>query len=166
MFFAENDYWWKDEVEQDFSDPLVDVDDGFDIARSDQDNTVLNVSTFRCGLIPRNIHNDNDDPDTTRTHYGNSTASSSMPINNSVELNRYETIFVDKKTIKKDYLCPQCPKAYSYVRSLRRHLKYECGKECKFGCPYCNQKGHLLEHIQRHVRSRHKGRRVYAHELY
>jgi len=33
--------------------------------------------------------------------------------------------------------CPKCSKTYSYFRTLKRHLKLECGKEPQLQCPYC-----------------------------
>nr|CAD7406252.1 unnamed protein product [Timema cristinae] len=35
------------------------------------------------------------------------------------------------------YHCPNCGKVYSYNRSLRRHLRLECGKEPLYQCPHC-----------------------------
>ena len=152
LFFADNYPLCKYENELNLSDTIVD-DDKFDVTGLDyQHPAVMNVRKTRRGM--------------PKTYCENSTDSESTPKEKTVKLHKNQTNVINRKIIKKEHLCPQCPKAYSYERSLKRHLKYECGKECKFGCPYCNQKSHLLEHIHRHVRRRHKGHSVYAVELY
>ena len=66
----------------------------------------------------------------------------------------------------KEHFCPQCSKSYSHSSSLNRHLKYECGKACKFGCPYCEAESKQREVCRRHIIRRHKGRAIYINELY
>ena len=166
LFFADNYQSWNYETEQHPSDTIVGGGNRFDMTGSDfQGHTMLNVSTFRWGLRTRNTHNDNYDPDTTRTHCENSTTSNSTSWENPAQLER-TLRNIAKRNVKKDFLCPQCPRAYSYVRSLKRHLKYECGKSCKFACPYCKKKSKLLEDCHRHIRNRHIGQPIYADQLY
>lgn len=49
--------------------------------------------------------------------------------------------------------CPKCGKWYQYSKTLRRHLRHECGLEPQFRClhcPYrCKQKAHLVSHLKR-----------------
>ncbi|XP_049779186.1 zinc finger protein 221-like [Schistocerca cancellata] len=49
------------------------------------------------------------------------------------------------------YRCDVCGKRYNWPESLRRHQKFECGKEPQYFCslcPYrCKQKGNLKRHI-------------------
>lgn len=49
------------------------------------------------------------------------------------------------------FTCHQCGKAYKHKTSLTKHLKYECGMQAQFYCPYCpyraKQKGTLKSHI-------------------
>ena len=160
LFFADNDQSWKYETEQNISHTFVDAGNRFDMTGSDsEDSTVLNVSTFRRRIITRNIHEHNDDFDTTIAHRNNSTSKE-----NPVKVKKAN--IVSKKNTKKVHVCPQCSRTYSYVRSLQRHLKYECGKPCKFACPYCNKKIKLLGNCHRHIRYRHKGQPVHAVQLY
>nr|CAD7261738.1 unnamed protein product [Timema shepardi] len=42
------------------------------------------------------------------------------------------------------YRCPNCGKVYSYNRSLRRHLRLECGKEPLYQCPHCPRRINLM----------------------
>ena len=164
LFFTDTDQWWKYETEQDLPYTIVDDGNSFNVTGLDcqEQNTVLDVSTFRRGLITRNIHKGNDDSVTTKTHREYSHTSNSTPY----PVGAKGRNIVRKKNTKKDYFCPQCPRAYSYERSLKRHLKYECGKACKFACPYCQKQTKLIEDCHRHVRARHKGQPVYADELY
>ncbi|RZF39479.1 hypothetical protein LSTR_LSTR001000, partial [Laodelphax striatellus] len=52
----------------------------------------------------------------------------------------------------KKRMCPRCGKDFLHLGSLRKHLKFECGLEPQFKCPYCEhrskQKGNLKQHIQ------------------
>lgn len=49
------------------------------------------------------------------------------------------------------FACSRCNKWYQSKRSLHRHLKYECGVNNGFNCPYCNrttkQRYNLLVHV-------------------
>lgn len=49
------------------------------------------------------------------------------------------------------FVCFRCHKWYQFKRSLRRHLKYECGVNKGFSCPYCSrttkQSYNLLVHV-------------------
>ncbi|XP_049841131.1 longitudinals lacking protein, isoforms A/B/D/L-like [Schistocerca gregaria] len=53
--------------------------------------------------------------------------------------------------------CRVCGKVYKYNRNLTKHLKYECGKEPQFCCPYCparyTQNGTLRKHLEKHHQS-------------
>ena len=134
FFFADIDQSWKYVAEQDISHRIVDIGNRFDMTGWDwQDHTVLNMSEFRQRIITPNMPKHNSDSDTTLTHCNNST-----PKENPDEVKK--TNIVSKKNTENIHACPQRSKSYSYVRSLKRHLEYECGGACKFACPYCNQK--------------------------
>ncbi|EZA51248.1 Gastrula zinc finger protein XlCGF57.1 [Ooceraea biroi] len=51
----------------------------------------------------------------------------------------------------RNHVCPKCGNGYSVIKSLRRHLRYECGLTPRFKCPYCGtrskQRGHVSQHI-------------------
>ncbi|XP_046829717.1 longitudinals lacking protein, isoforms A/B/D/L-like isoform X3 [Vespa velutina] len=38
------------------------------------------------------------------------------------------------------YHCPRCNAGYTYKKTLKTHMKYDCGKEPRFKCPYCNKR--------------------------
>ncbi len=52
--------------------------------------------------------------------------------------------------------CPQCNRTYVSNRTLFRHLRYECGKEPQFRCPFCEHRCKLRENMRRHIVIRHK----------
>ncbi|CAH1964243.1 unnamed protein product [Acanthoscelides obtectus] len=52
--------------------------------------------------------------------------------------------------------CPNCGRAYKLKSSLRNHMKWECGKEPQFNCPYCSYKAKQKMHITRHIERMHK----------
>ena len=158
----------KYESELHLSDTIVDGDDSFDMTGRDcQDHTVMNVRKTRRRLKTRKISKANNDPDTLETRCENSTASNRTPKKKKpVTLKKTQTNVVSKRNLIKDFFCPQCSNSYFHACSLGRHLKYECGKACKFGCPYCEQKSKLRECARRHIIRCHKGQPVYINELY
>jgi Zinc finger, C2H2 type. len=51
--------------------------------------------------------------------------------------------------------CERCGRSYVRKDSLQRHLKYECGKEPTFQCPFCPQRCKRKAHQIRHIRRQH-----------
>ncbi|KAJ8894858.1 hypothetical protein PR048_000165, partial [Dryococelus australis] len=51
--------------------------------------------------------------------------------------------------------CMDCGKAYRWKRTLRHHMRYECGQEPRFQCPYCSLRSKRKGNIITHVRSVH-----------
>ncbi|XP_012270368.1 longitudinals lacking protein isoform X23 [Orussus abietinus] len=64
---------------------------------------------------------------------------------------------------KMSYHCPRCNAGYTYKKTLKTHLKYDCGKEPRFKCPYCNKRDKCSSNIYKHVRMRHDGLPVTVH---
>ncbi|XP_043284377.1 longitudinals lacking protein, isoforms J/P/Q/S/Z isoform X5 [Venturia canescens] len=58
--------------------------------------------------------------------------------------------------------CANCGKTYKWYCALDRHLKYECGKEPRFKCPYCDYAGKHRSHVYRHINNLHRNYEVYA----
>jgi len=54
------------------------------------------------------------------------------------------------------YICTNCGKTYQWQISLQRHMRVECGKAPRLGCPICTKcfhhKHHLMSHIATHKR--------------
>lgn len=57
---------------------------------------------------------------------------------------------------EKNYACGECGKTYKVKSSLSNHKKWECGKEPRFRCPYCDYKAKQKVHLVRHLRKLHK----------
>lgn len=51
------------------------------------------------------------------------------------------------------FACINCERPYETKMGLNLHLRYHCGKEPSFQCPYCHfrtyQKGNLKKHVYR-----------------
>ena len=62
---------------------------------------------------------------------------------------------------KKNYVCPKCGNGYTVVKSLTRHLRYECGVAPRFKCPYCGTRSKQRAHVNEHIRRKHSGQRIY-----
>ena len=58
---------------------------------------------------------------------------------------------------KNFYQCPYCKSYYSNKRTVKTHMKYDCGREPRFKCPYCNKKDKNSSNIYKHVRTIHRG---------
>lgn len=59
-----------------------------------------------------------------------------------------------------------CGKFYSRMASLKFHLRYECGKEPKFGCPYCSRKCKRRSNLISHIRIVHKDFSYQLNQVY
>ncbi|KAJ8686873.1 hypothetical protein QAD02_022667, partial [Eretmocerus hayati] len=57
------------------------------------------------------------------------------------------------------YLCTNqgCERSYTDKMSFYRHIHYECGKELRFKCGYCNYKSFRESDIRRHIIDTHQG---------
>ncbi|KAL6263990.1 hypothetical protein P5V15_004071 [Pogonomyrmex californicus] len=68
----------------------------------------------------------------------------------------------------KRFSCPNhnCGRAFNWKRNLTRHLKYECGRQPRFKCPYCDYHGKLKGNVKKHLLHRHKNRKIYVVDLF
>ncbi|XP_043789493.1 longitudinals lacking protein, isoforms N/O/W/X/Y isoform X13 [Apis laboriosa] len=64
---------------------------------------------------------------------------------------------------KMSYHCPICNAGYTYKKTLKTHMKYDCGKEPRFKCPYCSKRDKCSSNIYKHIRMRHDGMPVIVH---
>lgn len=54
-------------------------------------------------------------------------------------------------------VCPRnCGRSYKRKYHLNTHLKYECGVDPKFKCPYCSRLSHQKSNLKTHIVSVHK----------
>lgn len=52
--------------------------------------------------------------------------------------------------------CPLgCGKVYSQNKNLQYHMRYECGKEPRFQCPYCPHRTKRKNNLMLHISSQH-----------
>ncbi|XP_025270113.1 longitudinals lacking protein isoform X13 [Camponotus floridanus] len=62
---------------------------------------------------------------------------------------------------RRNHVCPKCGNGYTVMKSLKRHLRYECGQTPRFKCPYCGTRSKQRGHVSQHIRRKHSGQRVY-----
>lgn len=65
-------------------------------------------------------------------------------------------------TRTKNLPCPNCSTAFTSKGSLTRHLRYECGQEPRFACPYCLHRAKKTYDVYNHVRNLHDGKKVFC----
>ncbi|XP_044737191.1 longitudinals lacking protein isoform X25 [Chrysoperla carnea] len=53
------------------------------------------------------------------------------------------------------YSCQKCNRLYKYKNNLYRHLRFECGIEPQFECPYCLYKFKQKDNLNSHIYSKH-----------
>ncbi|XP_072155811.1 uncharacterized protein [Bemisia tabaci] len=51
--------------------------------------------------------------------------------------------------------CPRCERCYKHLRSMKKHLKLECGVEPQFPCPLCDYKAKQKISLQKHLTKHH-----------
>ncbi|KYN19551.1 Longitudinals lacking protein, isoforms A/B/D/L [Trachymyrmex cornetzi] len=56
---------------------------------------------------------------------------------------------------RRNHVCPKCGNGYTVIKSLRRHLRYECGLTPRFKCPYCGTRSKQRGHVSQHIRRKH-----------
>ena len=69
------------------------------------------------------------------------------------EVNRVENISYTQPV--KTHKCMTCGRSYSRRQGLFNHVKWECGKEPTFQCPFCPQRCKRRAHQIRHIRRQH-----------
>ncbi|KAI4482164.1 hypothetical protein M0802_013776 [Mischocyttarus mexicanus] len=68
--------------------------------------------------------------------------------------------------IRKKFPCPNCPSAFGQKASLTRHLRYECGQEPRFQCPYCHHRSKKTSDVYSHIRRKHTEFKVFAIDIH
>ncbi|EEB15978.1 zinc finger protein, putative [Pediculus humanus corporis] len=68
------------------------------------------------------------------------------------------------KLMKQRFKCNDCGRKYSFLGTLKRHKKLECGKPPQFQCPLCSYRCHQKGNLRVHIRGRHKYVQQYSSE--
>lgn len=68
------------------------------------------------------------------------------------DIEKYDGHFENNQ---KTFICQRCSKAYKYSRSLKKHLKYECGVKPQFQCSYCDYRTKIKSSLKRHIIRKH-----------
>lgn len=60
----------------------------------------------------------------------------------------------------KNFYCPLCNRGYKYLRNMKSHMKYECGKEPQFACPVlgCLHRSKTKSNLKVHMIKMHRNK--------
>ncbi|KAG7205702.1 hypothetical protein KM043_007651 [Ampulex compressa] len=66
------------------------------------------------------------------------------------------------------FVCPNrdCGRTFNWKRNLTRHLRYECGLQPRFKCPYCVYSCKVKADVAKHIPRIHKDSAVYVVDLF
>jgi DNA-directed RNA polymerase subunit RPC12/RpoP len=51
--------------------------------------------------------------------------------------------------------CSTCGKSYRWMRTLYRHMQFECGRQPHLQCPYCPHRTMRNWNLQKHMQLKH-----------
>lgn len=63
------------------------------------------------------------------------------------------------------FKCFKCQKTFSHRRTVIQHLNFECCKEPRFKCPYCEYRSKWVTNVKGHVKRKHEFKKIYAINL-
>ncbi|KAH0952438.1 hypothetical protein HN011_011877 [Eciton burchellii] len=74
---------------------------------------------------------------------------------------------ISRKKQRGIYSCTNtnCVRSFNWKGNLMRHLRYECGLQPRFKCPYCNYCCKVKGDVGKHIIRRHKDAAVYVLDL-
>ncbi|XP_043527229.1 longitudinals lacking protein-like isoform X23 [Frieseomelitta varia] len=66
------------------------------------------------------------------------------------------------------FICPSpnCNKSFNWKGNLNRHLRYECGLQPRFKCPYCKYCCKVKGDVSKHILRKHHDLAVYVVDLF
>lgn len=70
----------------------------------------------------------------------------------NVIFNGYLTIMFSEPTT---YRCYRCGRLYTWLKSLRKHIRTECGLPPSQQCPYCPHKSKRKWNMMIHIKNKH-----------
>ncbi|XP_008207163.1 zinc finger protein 771-like [Nasonia vitripennis] len=76
-----------------------------------------------------------------------------------------KTVVVVPQPQNKPFGCPKCSRSFTVKGNMTRHLKYECGQQPRFQCPYCDFRSKQTSNVMSHIRTKHVGEKVYVVHL-
>ncbi|XP_076682706.1 uncharacterized protein LOC143376352 isoform X16 [Andrena cerasifolii] len=61
---------------------------------------------------------------------------------------------------------PNCRSVFAWKRNLTSHLRYQCGQQPRFKCPYCEYVCKVKADIRKHIKSKHQNHDVYVIDMF
>lgn len=86
----------------------------------------------------------------------------------TIRRHRFDTSLIGGNGQHGVYRCPNinCTKFFNWKGNLARHLRYECGLEPRFKCPYCRYRCKVKADVSKHIVRRHKDCAVYVLDMF
>ena len=85
-----------------------------------------------------------------------------MYIDANIGQNYYERQSIDSRFaqencigIEGNFRCSACGKNYSCIKTLKRHVNFECGGQRRFACHHCTARYSQNGTLRRHLLKRH-----------
>ncbi|OXU32156.1 hypothetical protein TSAR_012285 [Trichomalopsis sarcophagae] len=63
------------------------------------------------------------------------------------------------------FQCPRCATTFTRKNNLHNHLKFQCGQQPRFNCPYCEYRTKHSPNVRTHVRRLHPNRAIYVVDI-
>lgn len=61
---------------------------------------------------------------------------------------------------------PNCRSVFTWKRNLTSHLRYQCGQQPRFKCPYCDYICKVKADIRKHIKNKHKNHDIFVIDTY
>ncbi|XP_014207152.1 longitudinals lacking protein isoform X3 [Copidosoma floridanum] len=68
---------------------------------------------------------------------------------------RQDETFNPSNTPSKPFVCPRCNNVFTRKNNLYNHLKFQCGQNPRFSCPYCPYRTKHASNVRTHVKRLH-----------
>lgn len=70
------------------------------------------------------------------------------------------------KSIKIPCPNPNCRSVFAWKKNLISHLRYQCGQQPRFKCPYCDYLCKIKTDVRKHIRAKHQNYDVHVIDIF
>ncbi|KAG5316810.1 LOLA3 protein, partial [Acromyrmex insinuator] len=61
---------------------------------------------------------------------------------------------------------PNCRSVFAWKKNLISHLRYQCGQQPRFKCPYCDYLCKIKTDVRKHIRVKHQNYDVHVIDIF